>query len=565
MDNGGPDVAFDRPKRLRTALVRMAGAALVVGTVAFAACEEDETPTPAPASPTVTATSTGAPTGTATVSPTTTVSPTATTTASPTATETATPSPTATVVTGPSTIEASSEPLQSDGTTLVIPSATLPVAGFVAIHSDQDGAPGPVIGVSELLPEGESTDIEITLDEPLTASGTVYPMVHVDANGNGVYEFPGVDVPGTTDSGDVAVVAQEVEVAAEPTSTPTGDAASMTAEDQVSDGATVVIASVTLPNGGFVAIHSDDNGAPGPVIGVSGLLDPGTTEDVEVTLDTSLEGDATVFPMAHLDANANGVYEFPGPDGPALDAEGNVVVLPIAVTVQGASDGAASIEAEDQIGDGSAVLVASVTLPDGGFVAVHADEDGAPGPVIGVSELLGPGTSEDVEVPLDTPLETDATVYPMAHVDGDANGEYEFPGPDVPAVDDAGEVVVVAVEVTVQAEEGAGIEAADQSGDGTTVVVASVTLPEGGFVAVHSDANGAPGPVIGVSDLLDPGTSTDVEITFDTPLEADAVVYPMAHVDANANGEYNFPGPDVPAVDSEGNVVMVPLNYTVEA
>jgi predicted lipoprotein with Yx(FWY)xxD motif len=108
-------------------------------------------------------------------------------------------------------------------------------------------------------------------------------------------------------------------------------------EPQESDGTTVTIASVTLPAPGFVAIHGDGGGSPGAVIGHSDLLPEGTSTAVGVTLDEPLAGDATLYPMAHIDVDGDGVYEFFPPDetvdGPATFADGSVAVLPMAVTV----------------------------------------------------------------------------------------------------------------------------------------------------------------------------------------------------------------------------------------
>jgi hypothetical protein len=105
---------------------------------------------------------------------------------------------------------------ESDGTTIVIASVSLPSPGFIAIHGDADGAPGPVVGHSELLPAGESADVTVTLDEPLSESGTLWPMVHIDINENGEYEFfppdETIDTPGMDDAGEVAVIPVEMTV-----------------------------------------------------------------------------------------------------------------------------------------------------------------------------------------------------------------------------------------------------------------------------------------------------------------------------------------------------------------
>lgn len=123
----------------------------------------------------------------------------------------------ATPPTGPSEIAFS--PQVSDGSTIVIDSVNLPAPGFIAVHADADGKPGPIVGHSDLLPAGTSTDVTVTLDAPLTESAKLFPMVHIDMNGNGEYEFfppdTTTDAPGTFADGSIAVVAAEVTVAGE--------------------------------------------------------------------------------------------------------------------------------------------------------------------------------------------------------------------------------------------------------------------------------------------------------------------------------------------------------------
>lgn len=113
----------------------------------------------------------------------------------------------------------------------------------------------------------------------------------------------------------------------------------------------------------------------------------------------------------------------------------------------------------------------------------------------------------------------------------------------------------------------ATIEAGDQSGDGTSVTVASVSLPTAGFVVIHADGGGSPGPILGWSDLLPAGDSSDVVVTLQEPIADSATVFPMAHVDANGNGEYEFMPPDVvidvPATTADGGVAVLPIAYEV--
>ena len=143
------------------------------------------------------------------------------------------------------------------------------------------------------------------------------------------------------------------------------------------------------------------------------------------------------------------------------DASGDVPMQP------------ASVSFDAQESDGTMVVVASVELPADGFIAVHGDGGGSPGPVVGHSDLLPAGTSTDVMVMLDTPLDGDTTLYPMAHIDTDGNGAYEFgtvDGVDGPALTADGEVAVVGADVTVTASGDTG--SADAAGDGDVITIA---------------------------------------------------------------------------------------------
>ncbi|MGH3441204.1 MAG: cupredoxin domain-containing protein [Nitriliruptorales bacterium] len=115
-------------------------------------------------------------------------------------------------------------------------------------------------------------------------------------------------------------------------------------------------------------------------------------------------------------------------------------------------------------------------------------------------------------------------------------------------------------------EEGAAvtgsISAADQSGDGSTVTVDSVTISGApGWVVVHADNEGSPGAVLGHVSIPE-GTSTDVEVTLDAPLDESQSLWPMLHEDAGEEGTYEFPGADVPVMDDSG-VVMMQISFTV--
>jgi hypothetical protein len=232
----------------------------------------------------------------------------------------------------------------------------------------------------------------------------------------------------------------------------------------------------------------------------------------------------------------------------------------------------AAVTVEDQMSDGMTIVVKSVELPSAGFIAVHADNGGSPGAVIGHSDLLPAGTSDDVAVTLDTPLEGTSIVWPMVHIDMDGDGQYTFMPPDnaidLPALFDNGDVAVVAVNLMVlPATTPSSLQADEQTSDGTTVVVTAVNLPSAGFIAVHADAEGSPGPVIGHSDLLPAGENADVTVTLDEALTASGVVWPMVHIDMDGDGEYTFMPPanavDVPGITEDGNVAVIPVQINL--
>jgi len=134
-----------------------------------------------------------------------------------------------------------------------------------------------------------------------------------------------------------------------------GDAnmdASVTFDDQTAeDRQTVTVASVSLPEDGYVAIHDstlldDPPQVTGSVVGMSEYLEAGDYTDLDVTLfdvsgadfpaDTSLTGAPLLIAMPHQETSgnqetsSNQEYNFPtsggNADGPYFDMNGNPVV-----------------------------------------------------------------------------------------------------------------------------------------------------------------------------------------------------------------------------------------------
>jgi hypothetical protein len=140
------------------------------------------------------------------------------------------------------------------------------------------------------------------------------------------------------------------------------------------------------------------------------------------------------------------------PPGPPLPGEEPATETTPAQTPPAADEDVQNeIVVQDQeLGPGYTVTIDSVTARTLSWVVIHADGNGQPGPVIGQTQVE-PGNTMEVVVDLDQAQVTD-TLYAMLHVDEGIEGEFEFPGPDAPAVDDVGAVVVESFQVTVPQE-----------------------------------------------------------------------------------------------------------------
>jgi plastocyanin len=100
-----------------------------------------------------------------------------------TATEAASPTP---------MIEVSDQPA---GDSVRIARVVAAQDGWMVIHTNTaDNKPGPVIGHAAVR-AGETTDLVVSLDQPVNVGDKLWPMLHIDAGQIGIYEFPGPDAP----------------------------------------------------------------------------------------------------------------------------------------------------------------------------------------------------------------------------------------------------------------------------------------------------------------------------------------------------------------------------------
>ncbi len=460
---------------------------------------------------------------------------------------------------------------RTNGSSITVERVELSENGFLAIHDSSllDGDTfASVRGVSGQLSAGVHEDVSFRLDEPLESNDTLIAMPHKDTDDDGEYDFvtsDGADDGVFTDAGgNIVLMPSPVAV--------TGDnAASVTMANQSSGGHLVYVEEVYLPSGGFVTAHDSsllDGDTFASVRGTSAYLTAGNHEHVPITLDEPLNESDTVIAMPHKDTDDDRAYDFVTSegqdDGPYTDGNGNIVLDPGQVTVS------AGVHVHGQGSAGNSVTVATADLSQDGFVTIHDASltAGATFDSVRGSTYLEAGLHEGVTVPLDDPLVTSQTVYAMPHKDTDGDAEYDFVtsggSTDAPFTAN-GNIVFEGASVSVLSQ----VTFTNQSVDGNTVTVDSVTLQDGGFVTIHgpSLADGeALASVLGTSEYLGPGTHENVTVTLDSVPTTDGAMFAMPHYDTNDNQQYDFVTSEGAAdgpYTAGGNIVFEPATVTV--
>lgn len=119
--------------------------------------------------------------------------------------------------------------------------------------------------------------------------------------------------------------------------------ANVTMSNQSTDSDTVVVDSVTLSEGGFVAVQNTSGEFPDEIRGSSVYLSAGTHENVEVHLDEEVTENVTLYAQVYMDTNADLRFDYEDSggevDGPYLTKDGNVMAVdPAEITYDSSSD-----------------------------------------------------------------------------------------------------------------------------------------------------------------------------------------------------------------------------------
>lgn len=118
----------------------------------------------------------------------------------------------------------------------------------------------------------------------------------------------GADDTETTTGEDTTTAQNETTTTQTTTDNGTGDnasAASLTLEDQSSNGSVVSVASANLPDGGYVVLYESRDGTITNLLANTSYLESGTHEDLSIQLNNSLSEETDVVAIAHMDTDGN--------------------------------------------------------------------------------------------------------------------------------------------------------------------------------------------------------------------------------------------------------------------
>ena len=419
--------------------------------------------------------------------------------------------------------------------TVKVTRATINGPGWVVIHADADGAPGPVIGHAELM-DGINASITVDVDVD-GVTDTLFAMLHVDEGTVGEYEFPGPDAPVMVDDAPVTVafaVTGITEVTPEPTEEATEEPA---AEESSSD-------------------EAEATPEPTEEAAEEAEATPEPTEEAAEEAEAAGAAMADIVDTAVAAGSFNTLVELVQAAGleDALRGEGPFTVFAptddaFAALPEGTID---SLKADPETL--SAVLLYHV-VPDKLMAADVADM----GSAITLEGSMVEFTTEGAGV-----MVNDANVA-AADVDA-SNGVIHVIDTVLlpPAVQEAmaaAEAAAAAPEEEATPEPVQKIAGKYQESDGSTVVVSMVEAAQPSWVVIHKDEAFTPGPILGYAEVP-AGVSENVEVTLDEPLTEMTMVWAMLHVDDGEAGVFEFPDADPPAMYNQ-SIVMAPFNVAV--
>ncbi|WP_435076394.1 DUF7282 domain-containing protein [Halococcus sp. AFM35] len=132
-----------------------------------------------------------------------------------------------------------------------------------------------------------------------------------------------------------------------------------------------------------------------------------------------------------------------------------------------------SVTFNDQNSSGESVLIKSATLPESGFVAIYDStrSGNETNQVIGASYPLSAGTSDNIRIQLDQPINSSKSLTAVVHTDSNGNDQFDFVasnGQQDPPLTQGDRRIVDIAQVTVEDSGNAGAATDTPTGDAAT-------------------------------------------------------------------------------------------------
>ncbi len=279
----------------------------------------------------------------------------------------------------------------------------------------------------------------------------------------------------------------------------------------------------------WVLVHADDEGPNGPVLGRL-LLEPGFYERVVIPIRWR-EGTPRLHIVYHEDSGQASVLDYPEADLPIV-ANGEPITATIDVTYP------PDVVIYDQPVVNGEIIVERAISNGPGWIAIHFDDDGQPGLIIG-SVALEDGLNERLVVDLIEEAIT-PVMYARVHTDSEPGGEFDFPRTDPPVryenrLPEANEF---------RTDVGSYLVIEDQAlGEGATVVAPLVVSVTNGWLVIYADVDGERGDLLGTAWVAE-GLNRDVAVVLD-PEPQPGPLHAVLHQDQGESETFEFPnGPD---------------------
>lgn len=364
---------------------------------------------------------------------------------------------------------------RSNRTRIILESVTLPQNGYIVVQTvsgenvtRQSATKRTVVGHTQYVRGGSYHDVVLRLNESLRLPTTISVTLHNDTDGDetldvgpGKADGPYLTLDGTPIHDSIRLEADGRTNASQSsrrskqisnrTQNTTSTTASIVFKNQTINGTNVTISSVTLPEGGYVALHDSsylEEMAPKniSVIAVSRYLSPGHYENLTIPIrrsppggllnKTRLNHTQQLVAVPYKETTGNHRYEFVltfGENDTPYLYQSAPIADPARVAVRGTRGApgyeppTAAVTVSNQTVTDS-LSVSRARLPDGGFVVVRttSPKDGSYESVIGHSQYLAPGIHRNISVPLNASLSQKQILVVVPSRDTNDNRRYDF-------------------------------------------------------------------------------------------------------------------------------------------